>query len=237
MEHLKDMDPDALGDSLQKGGSLADLPHWKYEHDGWRIDFFPIPKSPKLRGQPGVRPMGVIVPEAKWDTSRRSVQRVLEKKAGKYGKHQMPFIIAVNAATERLDHIDMTDALLGSEAVTVTQTIDGFKERHHRLPDGLWHGESKPVNTRVSAVLVFQDVLPWHVDTVGVQLYLNPWAAKPNTAHLTTFLRYSVFWRTGDATHSCRTSFRQQDHRLHQPWGAREDLSIGQGSGDSERVG
>ena len=68
---------------------------------------------------------------------------------------------------------------------------------------------------------------------------------SPNTAHLTTFLRYSVFWRTADATHGCRTSFRQQDHRLHQPCGVlaktfpsgRRVQEILKGSGQSEAYG
>jgi hypothetical protein len=191
-EHLVDLDADAIGDALKDGMELDGLPRWKYEHDGWKIRFFPIPKSPKLRGKPGVRPMGMIIPEVKWDSSRLSLQKALEKKAGKYGKHQMPFIIAVNAATALLDHTDVTDALFGSDAVTVTQTIDGSYQHQHRLPDGLWCGKSGPRYKRVSAVLVFHEALPWNVDTVSVQLYLNPWAEKPYDGELAAFERWVV---------------------------------------------
>ena len=103
----------------------------------------------------------------------------------------MPFIIAVNA-TERLDHIDVIDALFGSDAVTVTETMEGFRQRQHRLPDGLWHGKSGPQNTRVSAVLVFYGALPWHVNDVGVQLFPNPWAERPYDGELTVFDKWIV---------------------------------------------
>jgi hypothetical protein len=186
-QRLEDLDLGAIQNSLEKSDGLDGSPHWPYAHDGWKIEFFPIPKPPKLRGQPGVRPLSIFMPEVTLDTSRQSLQNSLEKKAGRYGAHQMPYVIAVNATSGLLEHDDVVDALLGSDTDTVTQTLEGYRVRNTRLPNGLWRSQSGPRYKRVSAVLIFFCALPWTLASTAVRIYLNPWADRPYDGELTTF--------------------------------------------------
>ena len=39
-----------------------DVPTYEWTHDGWRIDFDPIPKGDEARGNPSVRPIGMTMP-------------------------------------------------------------------------------------------------------------------------------------------------------------------------------
>jgi len=57
-QQLLQLNPEEMAELLKLGGFAA-LPHWRYEHDGWAILFFPIPKSPEQRGKSGVRPIAV----------------------------------------------------------------------------------------------------------------------------------------------------------------------------------
>ena len=192
-EQLKGLDPDLIGQMLIGSETLDSLPHWPYEHDGWKIQFFPIAKSENLRGKPGVRPVGMRIPEQGWiDTSRQSLQSTLEEKAKKYGEHHHPYVIAVNMLTDFADDDVVLEALFGSDVTTLIPTGDGFVERPSRAPDGLWRAKSGPRWTRVSGVLVFFGAMPWSLQRTPVRLYINPWAEKPYAGELARFERYVV---------------------------------------------
>ena len=58
------------------------LPRWRYEHDGWTIDFFPLPKSDALRGRAGVRPIGLEFGAFQLCTRKRRFETLYSKRLG-----------------------------------------------------------------------------------------------------------------------------------------------------------
>src|SRR5262249_30077979 len=59
---LATLDPDEIGHQLASQ-SFDSLPSLSWSHDGWDLEFIPIPKPPAIRGSPGLRPIGTTLPE------------------------------------------------------------------------------------------------------------------------------------------------------------------------------
>lgn len=180
--NLSGLNPDNLAKILEASGFDA-LPHWEYNHDGWIIDFFPIPKSPSKRGKPDVRPIGFQMPEGKILDSRTAIRDAILKKGGRYGKLDLPYVIAVNILTEYgIDKVDIEEALLGKENYAFDK--DSCK-MIGRIPDGAWFDKSGPRYTRVSAVLLTYPLAMWNFPKAPVRLFHNPCAKLEYTSELT----------------------------------------------------
>lgn len=181
---LQGLDADQI--TRQQIENPASIPRWRYEHDGWQIDFSPIPKSENLRGKPGVRPIG------QWSTGMQeinvdvAIRDAITKKAGRYGELDLPYIIAVNVLSEwGADQITIMNALFGQDAMQFNCVGDKWVSKPIRKPNGAWIHKSGPTNTRVSAALIFTGLYPHNIPGAIVHLYHNPWAAKPYSSILT----------------------------------------------------
>lgn len=176
LEHwLGRLDWDAVHEVFQRG-DLGDLPFHVWEESGWTITFRAIPKEAS-RGEPGVRPLGIIHSDAVWVSGHGLRQRLM-RKAAKCGI-DAPLVLAVLWDDPHPGDGDVTDALFGSRQVTV----DAERQRAEwsRAADGSWGTPDAPRYTRVSGVLVafsswFQ---PWSVSRSAPRLWLNPWARRP----------------------------------------------------------
>lgn len=176
---LASLDPDHLVAVLQEKG-FDSLPHWAYSHEGWDVELVPLPKSPELRGEKGVRPLGAFMPaEAVRRADAERLRSSFADKAGVYGSLQRPYVVAVNAQFVHVDPIDEMAALFGSEAYVFSRTNLEKPARLERQPDGLWTAPAGPTNRRMSAAIVGRHVLPWTVGVSSVRLYPNPWARYP----------------------------------------------------------
>jgi hypothetical protein len=170
---------------LWKTGGINAVPQWYYEHKGWQIVFFPIPKPPNKRGKAGLRPLGVRAPlGGGWgriESSRITLRDVITDKAGNYGKLNLPYVIAVNALGKItfLPEIHL-EALFGGEKwVSIPdKTGRSSTPKFTRAPDGAWTSKSGPRYTRVSAVLLVNLLTPWDISNAPIRLYHNPWAQK-----------------------------------------------------------
>ena len=91
---LAALDPDDIGHQLASHGWVS-LPSFSWSHDGWEIEIIPIPKPGAIRGSPGVRPVGITMPEMK-RIIHPSIEKAVRAKATKYGKLDFPFVVAVN---------------------------------------------------------------------------------------------------------------------------------------------
>lgn len=175
-EKLENLDPDTL--EFGKHG-FDGLPKWPYEDEGWRIEFFPIPKSPELRGQAGVRPIGLHFEAFRWLDTRGPIRDAVVEKARAYGALELPYIIAVNALADHVDETDVMEALFGKEQFTFRIELGPEQRpRFSRIPDGAWTSANGPRYTRVSAVLICCGLGPSTLRWASACVYHNPWAAK-----------------------------------------------------------
>lgn len=177
-EQLAVLNPDALARHFEAGGFEA-LPHWRFEHEGWQIDFFPMPKPPELRGRPGIRPIGLQFEGFRFLDRGAGIRDAIVDKAGNYGDLRLPYVVAVNAQPDHVDEADIMAALFGAEQIVFQVDPDGTgHDRFVRAPDGAWTSLNGPRYTRVSAVLVATQVSPSSLAWGSMCLYHNPWAVR-----------------------------------------------------------
>ncbi|KAF0107818.1 MAG: hypothetical protein FD146_1449 [Anaerolineaceae bacterium] len=157
------------------------LPSWHFEHDGWQIDIRPTPKKSKARGKVGVRPIGMRSTDFHLVDHRTPIRDSIIDKGRKYGKLDLPYVIAVNAI-ELADEIDIMEALYGKEQFTfnIPDNATAIKEpKLTRALDGAWVSPKGPRYTRVSAILMATRLNTWNIPRAVLCLYHNPWAQKP----------------------------------------------------------
>jgi hypothetical protein len=178
---LSGLDPDVLGQTLETLG-LDGLPSYEWSHDGWDLSFLPIAKPPSLRGQQGIRPIGVKMPEMRIVHSHTAIKTAVCNKATKYGDLALPFVVPVNVIDRFrfARDLDIMNALFGEENVTYTQRPDGTIDcGPGRSRNGAWFGPQGPQNTRVSAALVSLNMDVWNKAGQSPKMIHNPWAARP----------------------------------------------------------
>lgn len=172
------LDADAINREFAATGRSG-RPAYSFAHDGWHITFRVIPKSPKARGRPRARAIGVQAFGVSWSSTWEAIRDAVGRKATRYGDLAAPFIVAVNVGHFSLDLIDIMEALFGKEQFLVSIDAPDREPEMERAPNGLWWGPKGPQNRGVSAVLVAADVMPWTVAVCEVVLVHNPWAHYP----------------------------------------------------------
>jgi hypothetical protein len=172
-------------DSLDPGLAISQyeashrLPAYRWEHDGWTIGFEALAKAHEHRGEPGVRPVGMLVGKGGVINDKEALLSVLKTKAGRYGHLELPYVIAVleeGALASTQSDWHRLGALYGSLQVAWGL---GSPARSTRAPDGFWVGPTGPRNTRVSAVLLVATLRPWNVTDIVPELWSNPFAQQP----------------------------------------------------------
>jgi hypothetical protein len=165
---LSSLDPDAIGKRMKSNG-FEDLPNVSRNHDGWNVTFQAIPKSPAARGKKGIRPIGIRFfgfhecKEDEW------IRNAVKEKATKYGKLDLPYIIAINVISDFFEDFHMVmDALFGDEGFT-------FNHKLERAPNGAFFGPQGPQNTRVSGVIICNYLLWGNIGKINPVLWHNPW--------------------------------------------------------------
>ena len=173
---LAGLDPDDPNLTSDSG------PLWPYDHDGWRVEFFPIPRRGEARNEAAERIIGLKSYGARLVDDITSIKRAVTTKAGRYGELDRPYVIAVNSVGDA-DDSDVVDALFGREQLTVWFPAAGPVTPIHTEPgrarDGAWIGRAGFINTRVSAALIFHRLNPYSLVHASVCLYHHPKAQWP----------------------------------------------------------
>ena len=155
-----------------------EVPTLRWTHDGWSVVFRPIPKGPKFRAKPGVRPIGVHMSEPGWLNTQGDIKDAIEKKSSRYGNLGLPYLIALNVLSLHCDRTDVLNVLFGDETTLVSEKPDGTLavEAGERRRNGALFGPTGPRRQIVSAVLVVSNLNPWSMGVDTPRLYHNPWA-------------------------------------------------------------
>ncbi len=168
---LVKFDPDIIEAKLKTQG-LNSVDTINFEDESVKLEIALIPKSPKNRGKKGVRPIGMYPFYSLWGGSDDSIKSAIEKKATRYGVPSRPYVICINATSERgLDQQDVIQALFGTHRITT-------EDKAVRLTgnrDGAFLNSSGPRFTRVSAVFVTR-VWPVNVHTADHWFVKIPFA-------------------------------------------------------------
>jgi len=116
--------------------SYGAVPTFTWSEQGLSLTFTPIPKGPKTRGQPGARPVGVVMPmEMRMLHTHDDIRAAVEGKATKYGALELPLVVAVNILDDFCGDIDIWNALFGEEQLVAIRQADG-QRRDEMGPTG-----------------------------------------------------------------------------------------------------
>jgi hypothetical protein len=180
---LSALDPDEAERQLASQGFEA-LPAFPWSHGRWSLLFIAVPKPLPIRGSAGVRPIGLTMPES-GRVRHPSIGRAVRDKARKYGKLDLPLIIAVNASglylrTPQVLQYHVMEEFFGPAVGIDSLRSDGTIDRRiERKLNGAWLGPQGPRNTRVSAVLIVACSDPWTLASQTPVLFHHPWAEHP----------------------------------------------------------
>jgi hypothetical protein len=169
-------------EQLLKQGGIGALPEATFNHEGWEIDVFPLPKTKAARAEPGMWAIGLRFYEPRCVDPGVDVRDAIEKKASRYGELGKPYFVAVNAVNDHLHDGDVMDALFGKQQMIIPVGPEGpMKDavRESRLSNGAWHGPDGPKYTRVSGTLIVSLLTPWSVAAYSPVVWHNPSAQYP----------------------------------------------------------
>ena len=144
------------------------LPKRAWAHEGWRLVFTAVPKKEHARGKPGARPIGVVADGISFRArTEELILSGVSDKAGRYGKLDLPYVVAVNV-------LDQTG-------------VDG---------DDIWLGLTKALNgqrTTVSAVLIVPELWnPLAAQDCSPSLVHNPGATRPLSRDLWPLAQFTL---------------------------------------------
>ena len=157
-----------------------EVPSLTIPEQGMFLTFKPIPKGPNSRGQPGARPVGLVMPmEIRQVRTDLDIRAAIDGKAKAYGQLDLPLIVAVNVMDDLFGDDDLLSALFGDEQLIAIQQGDGQwrEEWGARVANGTWRGRAGPRNQLVSTVAISHQMLPSTLRARDVEIIHNPWAA------------------------------------------------------------
>jgi len=176
-KQLINFDPDIITEQLKTNG-LDGTDSINYEDDNLKLVISLIPKSKDARGKDGMRPIGIYPFDSFMGGADESIKSAIKKKATRYGKPDKPYIICINATSEKgMDHHDMMNALFGSLQISFSTDPNNKDEKWTRAMDGAFLNTNGPRYTRVSGIFIT------HVNTANIHvanhwLIKHPFAAK-----------------------------------------------------------
>lgn len=169
---------------LLEAGRWRELPSQSFSAGDWIVRARALPVSDDAAASPP-RDHGVIgvYPGRGGSSNPDRIRASLHgKRSARYGSAQLPYVVAVLDDVPFSGAHTLLDALFGDEAVVIPRdAANASSATVVRRNNGFW-GPAR--NTRLSAVLYGQEIMPWSVASVWPTLWRNPWAANPVTAQL-----------------------------------------------------
>lgn len=127
-------------DGISVDGHLNDDgERFTWSEAGWELAFRPFPVKKEARGRSDHRPLGIFGPvEAAWINDDVTLRSALMDKGSAYGELDRPLVIAINSFAFSHDDFDTTNALYGTEQITISLEDRAAPPVPSRKRDGYW---------------------------------------------------------------------------------------------------
>jgi hypothetical protein len=151
-----------------------------FEDDGWKIEVSLLRKiGPVIK-----RSLGFISGNAKTiDTSKPILTALNDKKGSRYGIETEPYIVFLNTSDLFTEESCFSEALFGQHG---TNKID----LRYPSKNSFYLADGKPINTSVSAVVIFRNFDLYTLDSSSMVIWHNPFAKNKLPSNLLPFDEY-----------------------------------------------
>lgn len=151
-----------------------------FEDNGWEVEISMLRKTtPEIK-----RSLGFISGGAKTiDTSKPILTALQDKKASRYGIDNEPYIICLNTSDLFTKENCFAEALFG-------QYGDNEIDLNYTMQNGFFLAGGKPINTSVSAVIIFRNFDLYTLDSSSMAVWHNPYAKNKIAPTLLPFDEY-----------------------------------------------
>ena len=151
-----------------------------YEDNGWEVKISLLRKTePDIK-----RSLGYISGNVKTiDTSKPILTALNDKKAGRYGIDTNPYIICLNTSDLFTKENCFAEALFG-------QYGDSAIDLRYNTQNSFYLAGGKPINTSVSAVVIFRNFDLFTLDSSSMAVWHNPYAKNKIPLNLLPFDEY-----------------------------------------------
>jgi hypothetical protein len=141
------------------------IPKYQYNKDGWNIEFWAVPKfnkkSNKLISLQSSNELPDPIP---------IIKHAFKQKATRYSKLEKPYIIAINVMSPTLEKNEILYSLYGTAEKSQINTANF----HQNISThACFCSPNRPINTRVSAVIVTKALDPWNFTSREISLFHN----------------------------------------------------------------
>ena len=173
-KELSELDPNEI-EARKKRQGPATLPYCSKEYDGLFISIMIEPKPLNNRGKPEIPNIRLRFDRSEAREAEFYIKKAIKKKVKKYGILPLPYIIAINVMHRFCFDSSISKALFGQN-IPKGARLNLIKPSKS---NGSWWGPDGHRNTRVSAVLIFKQLVPWNIAKQSPVLWHNPWAKIP----------------------------------------------------------
>jgi hypothetical protein len=153
------------------------------DQDGWRVTITPYLRGDRDDPAPHHRMIGMGPVTVGSIDDRSKLAAALESKRSRYGRPELPYVVAVLREGFSPDDEDAMSALVGTHALAYRMRggpSDARWTRWTRLPDGMWlRGTQANHGEHVSAVLIGDKISELNFADQWPVLWPNPWASRP----------------------------------------------------------
>jgi len=168
---------------------------YSFESAGFRLQVRAVTFS--RPAEPHEHSLLGISPGAQWVSLVDDMKKKIKGKLKKYGRLDMPYVIAINRFARFFEKENVVDVLFGKKVESTWTRKSGAYSRVH---DGLLWKVAGAQNTRLSAVLAFEQVDAWQVAHRRGMLIENPWSThKISVSNLALGIDSCVVDKTGIA--------------------------------------
>lgn len=172
---VANLNPIQITVDMEKYG-FDGCPRIEFENKDFNIIIQPMPLIESERDKISENPIGMFPFESFWGGGEESLRQSILKKAKRYGKFEIPYLICINALGKKTSRkIDIENVVWGSLQYTFSTDPNKRDGKMTRKSDGIFYNAGKAQLNNVSGIMVTK-VFPSNIPNAKYWMYKNPFA-------------------------------------------------------------
>jgi hypothetical protein len=169
------LDPKKITAAMEKFG-FDGCPNIDFENKDLKVRVQPMPLIESKKDKISKNPIGMFPFETFWGGGEQSLKQSILKKAKRYGKFEIPYLICINALGKKTSgKIDIENVIWGSLKYTYSNNPENRDGKMTRERDGIFYNSGKAKLTNVSGIMVTR-VFPTNIPNSKYWAFENPFA-------------------------------------------------------------